>query len=285
MPVFHGKTNETLIVKLQSLIMSASWGADKVSLGGRVSLEVRTVYVSEGSALTIIVKNLEGKTIETIQGKIFSNTFRTQYKVSSPDCQGGIRFYIEMNAHSLKGNGPILKVLPPIQIRDFVWKNGDGVIITSIEQEERLYMEASIRGPMDGTPSSISLFYKDGPKETVVFNHKTEINGGKVSVTWMLKPHSNEAEKETQRDLNLYGGDYEEPSYQFEVECLGTRARSPEITYASWIEFDMGSIRGKVEMEMPDGSRVLHDIPDTGVLRIEKPKVGSISIVDVQAIG
>src|SRR5210317_692535 len=157
MPVFRGQTDQVLKIQLQSYLLEVLWGYAECAAGGVVPIEARTAYVADGSKIMITVKDMNGGTIETIKGKVYSNFFRKQYKVK-PNKTGGLFFEAEMRAHGLRLVSQAMKVLPPVGISGFKFQDEDGNAITEVEDGQDITMAADVKGPQDGTKALINLY-------------------------------------------------------------------------------------------------------------------------------
>jgi hypothetical protein len=284
MPELTGQTDKVLKVQMKSLLLSARWGLAEVAAGGSIPAEVTTAYVSDGSDISLAVKDLEGNTVDTLKGKIYSNLYRAAYRVSKPNKTGGMYFEAELSAHSLKAVSPRVKVGPPVKITALKLLDDKGKELKEISQPSSLEMTAKVEGPSPGTPCNIVLYLDKGRKQkSIVHSAMTEVRDGKASCIWNFEPPEKESEHLVQQDLDKDGEKYAPMNYLFEVECLGVKALSEPVKYVSWVDLDFGGIRGKVVLVMPDGSEETKDIPGDGVLQVAAPGAGRIFLKDVMA--
>jgi hypothetical protein len=283
MPKFNGETDKPLKVKLKSALLETVWGAPEAALGGRIPLEITTAFVADGSAVKVAVKDKEGGALETLEGKIYSNFFRTQFALSKPNKTGGMLFEAELPDHGLKGKSGLVQVLPPVKLSELKLKDGDGKDLKEIAAEPVLELSGKAEGAPDGTSCSFRLLCRvKGQAAQPVFTGAATIAGGKASCLWKRQAPRHEEHIHVHGDLEKHGEEYAPPMYWFELHCSGVMAASAEIPYVSWSEVDFGALRGKVTFAMPDGSEVVKDIPEDGIVKLEKPKAGSFTISKIE---
>lgn len=283
MPQYQGQTDTILKVRLKSLLLSVRWGAAEIGAGGTIALEAMTAYVSDGSEIKITLKDLQGETIEALQGKVFANLFRTQYRISKPNATGGMYFEAELPAHSLKGVSPRIAVGPPVKITGLEFLDGAGAALTRISRCDLLAMEGKVEGPPEGTACILCLYLDEG-KETprLIESFEARIENRKVSAAWAFQPPAREPQHPVQKDLDKEGGAYAPLNYLFSIECLGVEAMSEPAEYVSWVEVDLGHVSGKAVLLMPDGSEKSEAIPSDGILKVEAPGAGRIFIKAIE---
>lgn len=215
MPKFKGQTDKVLKVQMKSSLLSAGWGLAAVSMGGKIPIEVETLFVADGSDIKVTVKDLEGGVVETLEGKVLSGYYRAIFPLTKPNKTGGMYFEAELAAHHLKAVGPKLRVLPPVQITDLKWADGSGAAITEAKAGQRVELSAKVAGPPDGTEAYISIrCRKEGHREADMGSFTVGLKDGKAVVKCAVKPPD---------------AGPEPWSFSFEAGCLGTTAKSAEI--------------------------------------------------------
>jgi hypothetical protein len=283
MPKFTGQTDSPLQIKLKSEIVEARWGTSQVAQGGRVQIEVTTAFVADGATLKITLKDKEGAAVDTVVGKIYANLYRGFYVLSKPNKTGAMTFEAELPDHAAKGKAGWIKVLPPIKITELKLQDGEGKDLQEIAQEPILKMVGKVEGPPDGTHCDFVLFcrIKDQAPQPV-FTGKGILTAGQVSCQWKRKSPQQEPRLQIQPDLDKLGEKYETPIYHFELSCLGASATSTETKYVSWVEIRFRDLRGKATLLLPDGRELVEQIPDDGILKLEKPLAGSITVKSIE---
>ncbi len=229
MPDFQGKTDEILVVKLTSYILTAFWGASQVSLGGKIPLEVKTAYVADGSDIQLTVKDIEGGTLDSIKGKIFSNTFRTQYALNKPNKTGGMWFEVDMPKHNLKGRGTKVQVFPPVKVDNLNWMDAEGKNpVTEIDLGDRVTLKADVTaGPINGKGhASFFAIEPDTGKKSHAFDIAIDIQDKKITLIWEAKYKPNHETKKLK--------------FSYSITVLGCESKSSEeITYYIRSDFNL----------------------------------------------
>ncbi|MEO6098026.1 MAG: hypothetical protein ABIW76_21130 [Fibrobacteria bacterium] len=281
MPEFKGQTDKLLKVQLKSALVSARWGLPAVALGGRIPIEVETRFVADGSDIKITIKDAQGAEVETLNGKVYGNRHRTIFALLKPNKTGGMYFEAEMSAHGLKGVGPKLRVLPPVLITDLKWADEKGSSVTEVADGQKVELSAKMKGPVDGTEAYIAVRCRKGEhQELCVASFPVKVKDGKLSLKWTVKLPGGPGDVAVHVELARLGLEYFQPVFLFEGGCFGVSADSPEVRLESWIEYDFKGRKGKATLILPDGAEETKDVPENGILRIEKPKVGRVRLKD-----
>lgn len=286
MPEFKGQTDKLLKVQLQSAVISARWGLPAVALGGRIPIEVETRFVADGSDITITIKDAQGAEVETLNGKVYGNRHRSIFSLLKPNKTGGMYFEAEMPAHGLKAPGPKVRVVPPVQITDLKWADDQGAALTEVAEGQKVELSAKVKEVLDGTEAYIAVRCRKGEHQaTGVASFPIKVKEGKVSLKWTVKLPGGPGDVAVHVELAKLGLDYFQPVFQFETGCYGVSADSPEVPLQSWIEFDFQGRSGKATLILPDGTEETRDVPENGILRIEKPKVGRVRLKEFAPVG
>jgi hypothetical protein len=281
MPKFNGQTDSPLKIKLASAILEARWGLAQVANGGIIPIEVVTAFVADGSDITITLKDMDGKTIDTLKGKVFTNLYRANYTLAKPNKTGGMVFEAELPAHKLKKAVGKIPIPYPVKITELKMVDSKGKEIKELGREEKVGIQAKIDGPPPETPCVISIGFQSGPTgTTILYSTSAKLKSGKVSCTWK-RAAVDERFVKVQSELDKTGEKYFVPRFTFEVNCLGTIASS-FVEYHSWAEFDFGKMHGQATFKFPDGTEKTETIPANGLVKLEKPKAGRIIIKELQ---
>lgn len=291
MPKFDGQTDKVLTIKLKSGLEYARWGLVAVAAGGEIPMEVMTQFVADGSDIKLTVKDMEGKVIDSLSGKVYNNYHRTLYSVTKPNKTGGMLFEAELSAHGLKGISPRIKVLPPVQITDLKWADEKGAAIKELTEGLNVELSAKIKGPIDGTEAYISINCKKSEtNESIVATLPTKIKVGKVSVKWKVKLPGGPEDLAIKKELDKLGLKYYQPIFQFEAGCFGASALSAEQKLITWIEFTFGpppkaDMKRTAFFEMPDGTEKKESVPDDGVVKVAITMPGTIVYKKIEVDG
>src|SRR5690606_7158014 len=259
------QTDKLLKVQLKSALLSARWGLPAVALGGKIPIELATQFVADGSAIRITVRDAEGSAIETLEGKVYGNVHRVIFHLTRPNKTGGMFFETELAAHGLKGVGPKMRVLPPVQISELKWVDDKGASVSVVSEGQKVEMTAKVKGAVEGTDAYISFLCKTADHSEVGAGAvPVKLKEGTVSDKWTVKLPGGPRDIAVQVDLDKLGLEYFQPVFTFEAACLGVAAQSPEVTLNSWIEYIFPG-PGKAILVLPDGTEETKDVPDGGI--------------------
>jgi hypothetical protein len=281
MTKFQGQTDKVLKVKLTSALVSAQWGLAAVAQGGRIPIEVQTQFVADGSDIKITIKDLEGAVIEALEGQMYSNYHRAIFALTKPNKTGGMSFEAELSAHSLKAAGPKIRVMPPIKIDTLKWLDDKGKALTEVTEGPLVELTAKVQGAKDGDEAYIRLQCRKSETEVAEAGlYKVKVMEGKISVKAKVKLPGSPISIEIQKELEKLGLTYFPPQFFFEAGCFGVTADSEDVKLKSMLLFDFAGQKGKAILLLPDGTEETKDVPADGILRIEEPKIGRVTVAD-----
>lgn len=225
MPKFNGETDKVLKIKLASVLLGARWASDHVSQTGAIPLEVQTHFVADGSAVKITVKDAEGKAIETLNGKVFSNWYRTGYAVTKPNKTGGMFFEVELPDHKLKGVSGKVAVLPPSRVTEPKWLGDDGKEPEELHPGERYTLQAKIEAipGKDGVVFNVTYLPKADAEPVPYRSLDAQVKDGKAEVLWSIPENFGQKPEGVPPD--------EKPTFQFEVVYVGIKAASQAMPF------------------------------------------------------
>jgi len=136
MPEFQGNSDKEETFKFASLLLEAGWLDTHAFVNGTAALQVRTLYVAHGSKIKVTVKDKEAKTLETVEGFVYADTFRKKIALT-PAHAPGIFFEVELPDHHLKAIGQKLLVKPAIRVYEPTWKDkATGAAVKDIKRSQ-----------------------------------------------------------------------------------------------------------------------------------------------------
>ena len=280
MPSFEGETDKVLHIRLPSSIVSAHWRKEEVALGGTITYEVETHWVGQGAPIKIIIKDLENKVIDEVEGTVEGNLHRVPYTVTKPNKTGGMYFEAEMSAHKLKAKSHSVKVLPKIEISALKWLDESGKSITEITEGEVVTMTATLQNVKDETEGYIEIFCRKNEAKFISLGaFESSVENSKLTLHWVTRLPGTAAEILVQSMLDKQGGKYFQPEYFFEASCYGVTSTSKIVKLKSYIDIDFNGQKGIAILLLPDGTEEKKEVPEGGILQIEKPKVGEVQIL------
>lgn len=278
----RGQVGTPLEVRLASAIVRSSWSAAVASQGGDVQIQLELRFVANGSDVQIDVRDDQGKTVGTIRGKTFSGTFRHAYRIPRTESKTFV-FLAKLPAHSLEATSPSLQILPHVELTQPTCKDSTGKSLTEIGAETTVTTTWEIHGALPGTPFEARvLAHIPDHAETCIWKGTATVEKLKASIAWSPRLPSEEGVVPGQHERHPTGETYQNPEFVIEGVCQGIKAPRLRIPYVSWVEFDLGAVRGDVDLRFPDGRTETKPIPENGLVRVAGPKAGKIGLVAVR---
>jgi hypothetical protein len=276
----QGKTGTLLSVKLASSIIEAGWREAFVAGNGTATAQVLTQYVADGASIKLTLTDGDGKTQGTLSGKIVANTFRVKVPVPK-GTKEFLTFQAELSAHGLTRISHRIKVGPLVAIEKPQWLDADKKQITELEEQVKVVLQAKVSGIPDKTPCSCRVLSTRLPKDLAPA-HTMEgfVKDGKISFPWKIEFLGDHESWPTANTQKKFDDKYEHASFQAEFTCMGTRVLSDVIKYPSWIEFDVEGFKGTIKFQLPEGRVEEVKTDGTNPIRIKKPGVGQIEILE-----
>lgn len=274
----RGQIGTPLEIRLSSAIVRATWSAPAASQGGEIFLQAELRFVANGSEVQVDVRDDQGKTVGTVKGKTFSGTFRQAYRIPKTESKTLV-FVAKLPAHKLEATSPPLQILPHVEIAKPTCKDPSGKSLTEIGAESTLTTTWEIHGALPGTTFEARvLAHIPDHAETCIWKGSTTVEQLKASIAWSPRLPSEEGVVPCQHDRKPTGETYQNPEFVVEGVCQGIKAPPLRIPYVSWVEFDLGAVRGEVDLQFPDGRTETKLIPENGLVRVAGPKAGKIGI-------
>ncbi len=281
MPKFQGQTDKITRIQMTSVLLHARWGSPQAAQGGEVPIEVQTQYVGDGSEIKVTVKDHAGATVDSVSGCMYSNLFRSPYRIK-PGGNGSLYFEAELPAHHLKGKSGPLKVVS-VKLSDLKWCDEAGKETLETGEDAVLLLQAKCVGAPDDTPCDVVIHLKlREESEKTVFQGQAKAKDGAIEMLWKggLKESVHKIKDHT--SLDKVGEDYYPPELHFRVACLGAKAESPTLKVAHLLTLKYQAAPGKagpyqgkkITVIAPDGERVDHTIPADGLIEVKQSKPG-----------
>jgi len=186
MPQIRGQIGQVSQIQVQSYILDCFWGLPEVAVGGIVSIEVRTAYVSDQADIKITIKDTSGSVHSSLGGKVLGNYFRAQFRVPT-NSSSELFFEAELAAHKLKRLSPKVTVWPALNFSNHKWANPqDGNALTELKTGTPCILEVQVKGLPEGKEGWVRLFSKvnGSEKNELVQTFKAKTEKGKVLHHW-----------------------------------------------------------------------------------------------------
>jgi len=272
-------TDAVYKVKLPSAIEQAWWGSRQASVGDEVSIEVSTLFVSDGSEIKIHVNDKSGKRLDEIAGKVYANRFKGVYPITDK-AEDAIYFEAELGKHNVKKKSEELRIIPPVKINNPKWSQA------TAQRGDILGIGADIEGAPDGTEALIEIYEQDADgAHDFITKIPTLVKNQRVEAQWQFQ-YVDDTDDIPTAEEDERG--YNPPEYFFKIIIGCAEARSGLLQFRDWVEIELKDEDGNpmanqdYVVHLPDGKEkkgkldgqgraVERDLPP-GRYRLEFPK-------------
>ncbi|MGB7569966.1 MAG: hypothetical protein WBM07_19030 [Chitinivibrionales bacterium] len=207
-------------IKLDSRIIRADWLSGIAYGGAYAKLEVKTVFVAEGSTIEIKGISSQGKAPDKISGKVFNNTFAGELLIPEKIKPGAdIWFEAKLPKHGLTmESGTSIPTRPPIVATKIAWDRAE------VHREDIVTMQVEFQDIPDHADASV-IVYEHNPNsyDMRVVSIPVEIMGSAINLQWQFMYPDSTALIPTETELKKVNKHYCPPQYYFMVTVDGTR--------------------------------------------------------------
>jgi hypothetical protein len=285
MPDFKGSADKLETFQLKSLILGACWLEKEAVIGGEATLEVRTLYVAHGAPISFTVKNLEGKTLEKIEGVVYADFFRKKI-ILAKDAAGGAFFEIELPKHGLRATGPRLNVRPRARVYEPIWKDmASGGSVSKVKRGMDLLVEAKTEGIAEGAEGRI--LFKERVSDTLVRNLAMVpciVKDKKLSLAWRFEYPKDTSPLSSTTERRRTAETYLQPKVFFEAWSSGVTVAGPEADFLDSVSLEILDGNGKpaagqkIKLLLPDGTSKETETDENGRVSIEESSPGQVKV-------
>lgn len=263
---FTKSTDKEHKIKLESSIIYATWSANEIHAGSEAGVEVRTLFVGEGSKIKITGKSEKGKKLGKLTGEVYGNGFTG--KLTIPDkIKPGDFGYFEVKLPGLGANAESnrVSIRPKIEVSNMKWDKKEAL------QGDTLKLTANVEGVRNESEVKVIIYeYDQDGNHDRIAEIPAYVKKKKVEVEWEYNDYENTGEiisshrlqegDETKRSGQGQAG------YFFVVESsgqkFGVEQESRLLALKTWIEIELVDAGGKPMAEEaywikpPDGDPI-----------------------------
>jgi len=275
MSEYSGATDSTHQIDLPSAIVSARWAWQEAAAGKEVPLEIRTLFVGNGAAVTIQVADGQGSQLDSVSGEVVDNQCFATYEIPA-DLTGTIHFTVELSAHGLQQRSDDLTVRPPRAIRNPRWS------VAEARRGDILTLTAETPGFRDGTRARLEIYEHDADGAHDLITRLTgHLANEALSVQWAYEYHEDVDEIPTEEESER---GYNPPEYFFRVTIGPAHADSGLLAFKDYVEIDLRDSAGagvadaRYILHLPDGSTREGTLDAEGGAREEDVPPGRVEI-------
>ncbi len=271
-------------ITLQSSLVYAVWLSGTAQPGREVYLEVGTSFVGLGAAIEIKVKSQQGKSLGSLNDKIYNNKYVGKLLISGDAQIGDLAYFeVKLPAVNLQGESSRISIVPPIKVKNMSWSASEA------RRGEILTLKADIENVNEGVPAKVIIFEadQDGAHDRIC-EIETTVKNSKISLDWEYEYHEDTDEIPTEEELQRYGRSYNPPEYFFVIEIdkqeFGREQDSGLLTFKDYLEIQAnqgdGSVMANEDViaHLPDGSEKRITLDEYGYYKLEGVPPGKCRI-------
>jgi hypothetical protein len=218
MPEFTGATDEKHTFTLPSEIDSVHWDRRQAAPGGKVGLDIRTLFCGDGSQIQIKLKDAQGTVHTTLSGKLRDNRVNIDLRVPK-QAKGGLVAQVKLPNHGLSAESWALKILDPVRVRSPKWST------ETVSRGDVVTLTAEARGAPDGRQARVRIFERNPGRgaHDPVTHLQPRTEGGAVEVMYQFRYPGDTADILPEWEAP---NGYTQPGFFYTVEVAGVTADS-----------------------------------------------------------
>lgn len=270
-----GDTDKSHQVKPASAIQQVYWSGAAASPGGKIGLEVYTLYIGNNSNITISISDKSGKKFDTIKSKMSGNKYWTEITVPEK-AKEELYAEVKLTKHGLQQKSNSLYLFPPVFINNLKWDK------KKVARADILKLSAEVKGLADGNEAEVQIWeYDPDNAHELVTKIPVIIKNGKVETEWEFQYPGN--------TMNIPGKDesengYINPQYFFRINIGGISKESEKIKFMDYSELTVQDEYGnpisneEVIVVTADGKKQNLKTDSEGKLKIDDVPPGKIKL-------
>lgn len=271
-------------ITLQSSLVYAVWLSGTAQPGRDAYFEVGTSFVGFGAAIEIKAKSHQGKTLGSINDKIYNNKYVGKVRIADDAEIGDMAYFqVKLSALNLQGESSRISIVPPIKVTNMQWSASEA------RRGDILTLKADVANVDEEVPAKVIIFEadEDGAHDRIC-EIATAVKNSKIILEWEYEYHEDTDEIPTQAELERYGRGYNPPEYFFVIEIdkqeFGRDQESGLLTFKDYIEIQAnqgdGSVMANedVVVHFSDGSEKRITLDEYGYHKLEGVPPGRCSI-------
>ncbi|RKX26053.1 MAG: hypothetical protein DRP45_04500 [Candidatus Zixiibacteriota bacterium] len=271
-------------IKLDSILIAASWRSGLAYAGQSVEFEVRTALVGEGAPVKITGKSEKGKKLGKVEGQMRGNAFIGQFDIPADTEIGDeVFFEVKLSKNSLNGESGRIPVRPAVAVSGLKWSDKEA------RRGDVLTLTADVAGVAPETEAKITIYeYDQDSAHDRIVELPAKVIGGKIELEWAYEYHEDTDEIPIEEQLQTHGRKYNHPEYFFTVKFerteFGLDQESGLLEFKDWMEiafFDRGGQPRegeKYQVKLADGTTRDGKLNADGFVRIEDVPPGPVRV-------
>ncbi len=278
MTEYKKQTDEVHVVTLESKITHAFWDCSLAMVGEKISFQVMTHFVGNGSKIEIKVENKKGKTVGKAKGKVYADYFAGSIDVTKK-AKEEISFTAKLPDHGLELKSDAAKVIPLVEVTNQKWDKEEA------RRGDILKLTADVEGAPDGIEVMIYIYEhdQDGAHDFIT-KFPTTVKSNKIEAEWEYEYHEDADDIPTDEEMKEVGRSYSPPEYFWKIEIgskiFGDEQESGLLEFKDWIEISLEDDYGnpidneEYTIYLPDGTEKSGKLDSKGYVKIENVPPG-----------
>ena len=263
---YKKETDKEHVETLESEIVRAVWRSKIACVGSHLAFNVLTHFVGSGSDIEVKVEDKRGKTVETIKGKVYGDSFGGSLIVPE-DAREELILTAKLPKHGLEKKSAAVKL---IRVWNLKWGQKEA------RRGDVVKLNAEIEGIADGNEAMIYIYEhdQDGAHDFIT-KFPGVVKGNKLEAEWEYDYHEDTDDIPTEEEKQRYGRYYNYPEYFFVIHKGGCGAQSDLLRFRDWVEIEFVDEYGEPVkdaeyiVKLADGTEVSGKLDQNGTARIE----------------
>jgi hypothetical protein len=283
--IFNVTTDKKEKIKLDSAIVHADWLSKAAHGGSDAELEVKTVFVAEGSSIEIKGTSSKGKAPGTIKGKVFNDKFLGNLPIPEKVEYGAqIGFEVKLPKHGLKMDSlSTIPGAPPIKVSKMCWDK------TEVRRGDIVKLTTQFVNPLPDAKASVIIYeYSPDGHHDKVHSFPATIDKDKLELLWEFDYKPDTAQIPTEVERQKYQKHYVPVEFFFVAVVdgvrIGTGQESGKLKFKDSIELKYTEFDGtpvpnvKYKVTLADGSVMEGKMSAEGTASLDSLVVGKFTV-------
>ena len=217
---FTKSTDKEHKVKLESSIIHTVWSSNVAYAGSEIGVEVKTMFVGEGSKINITGKSEKGKNLGKIKEKIYGNGFSGKLEIPEKIKPGDKAYFtVKLPQLGLNAESNRIPMVPKIEVSNMKWDKKE------VRRGDTLKLAADVEGVRDESDVKIIIYESgQGGNYERIAEIPANVKNKKVEIEWEYEYHDDTLNIPTEKELQKYSREkhYKHPEYYFTLKIDDT---------------------------------------------------------------
>lgn len=280
---WSGQLGSPLPIQMDSHPLSLCWSAPFGGLGCQIGLVFQTIHVGDGASVAFQLLDGEGGTWQKSKGKIVDNLAKIEFKIDSLPKGGLLVAVASIQDLGVELRSGALPIKQGVAFEDLKIKDKDGAELKEVVLGEEVTLEGKVRNaPSDAVIDVRASIRLEDDHEHEILRSRLEQDKASFKMK-LLVDLPDGHEKHGQVMLDRYSQKYKDAVLRIRYGCLGFKVEMPSIAVRENSTIAFVGAKGTADFVLADGSKRSVQVPEDGVVVLEKVPLGDIVIEGVDA--